>query len=84
MISLLTLNYLGSGQFSVKFSDGSEGVFDLNAYLSNRQGALLFPLREDQYAARAFVEAGAMAWPNGLELAPQRILDMTQLIKRAA
>jgi len=25
------------------------------------------PLREPAYFARAFVEAGALAWPNGLE-----------------
>ncbi len=28
------------------------------------------PLAEATYFARAFIEAGALAWPNGLELAP--------------
>ncbi|MDP2880797.1 MAG: DUF2442 domain-containing protein [Azonexus sp.] len=84
MISLLNLKYLGNEQFAVAFSDGSEGLFNLHAYLANRQGSLLLPLREEAYVARAFVESGAMAWPNGLELAPQRVLEMTQLVKRAA
>jgi hypothetical protein len=84
MTSLLNLNCLGNGQFSLVFSDGSEGLFDLNAYLAGRQGSLLLPLGDDEYMGRAFIEAGAMAWPNGLELAPQRILEMTKLIKRAA
>jgi hypothetical protein len=33
MISLLHVEYLDSGQFSVDFSDGVHGTFDLSSYL---------------------------------------------------
>lgn len=84
MISLLHCRYLGAGLFAVQFSDGAEGTFDLNNYLANRQGPLLLPLRDEDYAGRAFIEAGALAWPNGLEIAPQRIYDLVNVVQHAA
>jgi hypothetical protein len=84
MISLLHINYLGSKQFSISFSDGAQGNFDLETYLSSRQGSLLIPLQSDSYVSRAFIEAGALAWPNGLEISPQRIYEVTQMIRHAA
>ena len=84
MISLLHINYHGNNQFAVSFSDGAQGNFDLEAYLSSRQGPLLLPLQNDSYVSRAFIEAGALAWPNGLEISPQRIYEATQMIPHAA
>jgi len=84
MISLLRIDYLGNSQFAVSFSDGAHGSFDLKTYLSTRQGSLLLPLQNKSYVSRAFVEAGALAWPNGLEISPQRIYESTQIVRRAA
>jgi hypothetical protein len=84
MISLLQVTYCEGGKFSVIFSNECEGVFDLNQYLVTRSGPLLEPLQDESYVRRAFVEAGALAWPNGLELAPERIYQLTKMLKRAA
>lgn len=75
MIKLLTVRYLGKYRFELAFSDGSEGLFDLQAYMAPRDGPLLTPLREESFARRAFIEAGALCWPNGLELSAQRLHD---------
>jgi hypothetical protein len=84
MISLLHAQYLGKGEFAVGFSDGAQGTFDLVGYLRNRRGPLLQALQDEHYVDRAFVEAGALAWPNGLELSPERIYDNTDMARHAA
>ena len=84
MISLLHAQYLGKGEFSVGFSDGARGTFDLVGYLRDRRGPLLQALQDEPYIGRAFVEAGALAWPNGLELSPERIYEHTDLARRVA
>lgn len=84
MISLLHAQYLGKGQFAVSFSDGVQGTFNLVGYLRGRNGPLLQALQDECYVGRAFVDAGALAWPNGLELSPERIYDNTDMTRHAA
>ena len=73
MIKLLKANPVAPHQIELSFSDGSHGVFDGALYLSNRQGPLLEAVRDPAYFARCFVDAGALCWPNGLELSPARL-----------
>ena len=32
---------------------------------------MLEPLRDEAYFSRVFVEFGALAWPNGFDIAPE-------------
>jgi Protein of unknown function (DUF2442) len=58
------------------FSDGINGLWDAAPLLASRATSLTTPLREDPAEfARAFIESGALAWPNGLELAPWPLWD---------
>jgi hypothetical protein len=84
MISLLSVRYLGGRKFSVSFSDGSAGTLDMGEYLVNRSGPLLEQLSDESYLSRGFVEAGAFAWPNGLELSPEKLYSLAVLVKDAA
>ena len=72
MIKLIEVRYQGEFQVSLRFSDGKEGVFD-GRELLKRSGSLLEPLRDEAYFKRAFIDAGALSWPNGLELSPARL-----------
>jgi len=65
------------------FSDHTQGVFDGAAYLSSRQGPLLEPLRDPAYFARCFVDAGALCWPNGLELSAARLHELSRVSEPA-
>jgi len=58
---------------AVDFSDQTQGKWDAGTYLSSHAGPLLNPLREAAYFQRFFIDAGALCWPNGLELSPARI-----------
>jgi hypothetical protein len=57
---------------ALSFSDGKEGIFD-GRILLQRSGPLLEPLRDEAYFRRLFIDAGALCWPNGLELSPARL-----------
>ena len=77
MIKLLEARYLGDERIELVFSDGKRGVFDVRAYRSARQGPLLEPLRDEAYLKRFFIDAGALCWPNGLELSPTRLHEIS-------
>lgn len=79
MIKLLNVAPLAPHQLELVFSDHTRGVFDGAAYLAERRGPLLEPLREPAYFARCFIEAGALCWPNGLELSASRLHELVQM-----
>ena len=41
--------------------------------LTSHSGPLLEKLRDPTYFARVFIDAGALCWPNGLEISPARL-----------
>ena len=74
MIKVIEARYCGNFQVALTFSDGTEGVFDGNAFLK-QEGPLLDALRNELFFKRAFIDAGALCWPNGLELSPPRLFQ---------
>jgi hypothetical protein len=80
MIKILRVHNVDKFALSVEFSDGLEGLFDGDALLS-RTGPLLDPLRNSDYFARAFVDAGSLCWPNGLELSAKRVREQCQMLQ---
>ena len=72
MIKLIEARYRGEFQVTLRFSDGKQGIFD-GRELLKRSGPLLDPLRDESYFKRVFIDAGALNWPNGLELSPTRL-----------
>ena len=84
MISLLSIKYLGKHSLKVEFNDGRSGIFQLANYLEGKRGPLLEPLSDPEYVGRAFVDGGALAWPNGLELSPFRVCEHTFFDQRIA
>jgi hypothetical protein len=82
MIKVLDVRYLGDFQIALRFSDGKEGQFDGHALL-RRAGSLLEPLRQETYFKRMFLDAGALCWPNGLELSPARLHELSKELTTA-
>ena len=72
MIKIVALRYLGDFRVALNFSDGRNGLLD-GRILLQRSGSLLEPLRSEAYFQRLFIDAGALCWPNGLELSPARL-----------
>jgi hypothetical protein len=76
VIKLLDVKPISAHRLELTFSDHSHGIFDGESYLSSRQGPLLENLRDPAYFARCFVDAGALCWPNGLELSAARLHEL--------
>ena len=82
MLKLLTARSMGDFQVRLEFSDGVYGDFDGLALLK-RSGPLLEPLRDETYFQRCFIDAGALCWPNGLELSAMRLRQNIRLVETA-
>lgn len=61
-------------------NDHSQGIWRTASYLADHTGPLLDKLRDPAYFARVFVDAGALCWPNGLELSPARLHALAEVI----
>jgi hypothetical protein len=77
MMKVLTARLTAPFTLEVDFSDHSHAVFDANSYLASRSGPLLDKLRDAAYFQRFFIDAGALCWPNGLELSPAKIHELS-------
>ena len=86
MINLVRLAITGDDTLDLVFSDGAAhwSAADLIA----RDTVMTRPLADPAYFARAFIEGGALAWPNGFELSAdalhQRLAAKDLLIRNAA
>ena len=67
MVDVVKLRALPGMRLWLRFSDASEGEFDLSSFVA-LGGEMVLPLQDAKYFARAFVEMGAPTWPNGLDL----------------
>jgi hypothetical protein len=72
MIDLSRIEPAGEGALDLTFSDGSRGRWGARAVIA-RNTALTRLLEDPAYFARAFVDAGALAWPSGLEFSGHRL-----------
>lgn len=66
MIELVHIPVTGDDTLALGFDDGSSARWSA-AGLIARDTVMTRPLADPRYFARAFVEAGALAWPNGLK-----------------
>ncbi|WP_156680198.1 DUF2442 domain-containing protein [Sphingomonas profundi] len=74
MIKLTRIEVVGDHELELTFNDGQSGRWSA-AGLIARDTVLTRPLGDPAYFARAFNEAGALAWSNGLELAPKALAN---------
>ena len=87
MIKLVRIAVEGADTLRLGFSDGNSGLWSAAALIA-RDTVMTRPLADPAWFARAFIEGGALAWPNGFELsAPglqRRLEEAGTLIRPAA
>ncbi len=66
--------YLDGHRLEVTFDDGITGIVDVSEYVRPLEG-VFEPLRDESEVAKAFVDGGAVCWPNGADLAPEVLYD---------
>ena len=83
-MKLLDVKTIAAHQLELTFSDPTQGGFDGARYLADHKGPSLKTLRDPPYFSRCFVDAGALCWPNGLELSAVRLYELSHAVKSTA
>ncbi len=69
MVDVLRVRALDRHRLWLRFSDGSEGIYDLSGMLDGG-GEMIEPLKSEGFFSKVFVEMGVPTWPNGFDLDP--------------
>ena len=74
--SIVRFKVLPEYKIEVSFADGTTGIADLGPRLSQvRLGDGYDPLCDEKMFARVSLEHGALAWPGGIDLAPDAMYE---------
>ncbi len=57
---------------AMRFNDGTEKHVDISQWF---KGPVFKPLKDPKFFAKFFVEGGTLAWPNGVDIAPEALYD---------
>lgn len=55
---------------STRFDDGTEKCIDVSQWF---KGPVFEPLKDPKLFKKFFIEAGTLAWPNGVDIAPEAL-----------
>lgn len=55
---------------ATKFDDGTEKHIDISQWF---RGPVFKPLKDTSFFKKFFVDAGTLAWPNGVDIAPEAL-----------
>ena len=74
---IASLKPLAHMRLCVTFNDGTSGELRMKSFLEGPEvtGTVFEPLRDPAYFRSARIELGAVAWPNGADLAPDAMYD---------
>jgi hypothetical protein len=64
----------GDYRLLVVFSDGTENTIDFRPWLD---GPVFEPLKDLAFFKRAFVDGGTVVWPNGADIAPETLYEVS-------
>lgn len=55
---------------AMRFNDGTEKHVDISQWF---KGPVFKPLKDPKFFGKFFVEGGTLAWPNGVDIAPEAL-----------
>ena len=70
-----SVKVLPNFRLHIRFLDGSEGVRDLYDFIHDESAGVFAALRDPALFAQAYIDCGAVTWPNGLDLAPDAMWE---------
>ena len=80
MPSVIRAEYRGEFRIHLVFNDGAEGTVDFEPWLD---GPVFEPLTHVDYFQCFFIDGGAVAWPNGADIAPETLHEAAIATSRA-
>jgi Protein of unknown function (DUF2442) len=74
LVDITGVEVVGDHRLRLAFADGTSGEVDFSA---REWGGVLAPLGDPAFFARVYVDpqAGTIAWPGGLDLAPEPLYE---------
>ncbi len=73
MNEIKSITYVKDYVYHIVFDNGIEGDVDFVDYLKG--GPMFVPLTDLDFFSKATVEGGTIAWPNGADIAPERLYE---------
>ena len=64
---------------STRFDDGTEKYIDVSQWF---KGPVFEPLKDPKLFKKFFIDAGTLAWPNGVDIAPEALYAACDSKKR--
>jgi hypothetical protein len=64
---------------STRFDDGTEKRIDVSQWFN---GPVFEPLKDPKFFKKFFIEAGTLAWPNGVDIAPEALYAAPESSKK--
>jgi hypothetical protein len=57
---------------ATRFDDGTEKHIDISRWF---RGPVFKPLKDTKFFKTFFIDAGTLAWPNGVDIAPEALYE---------
>ena len=67
---LRAISALPQWRLAVTFNDGLSGIVDVSALVNGPDAGVFEALRDTAFFESAYLDCGAIIWPNGADLAP--------------
>jgi hypothetical protein len=64
---------------STRFDDGTEKYIDVSQWF---KGPVFEPLKNPKLFKKFFIEGGTLAWPNGVDIAPEALYAARESTKK--
>jgi hypothetical protein len=64
---------------ATRFDDGAERHVDISQWF---KGPVFKPLKDPKFFKSFFVEGGTLAWPNGVDIAPEALYEAADVRTR--
>lgn len=75
---IVEAEYVKGYRIKAKFNDGSVKMLNLKPYVE--RGGVFSELKDKEYFKRFFIDLNTICWPNGADVAPERLYEIGEEI----